>query len=598
MAIVPVSKVTLYGTADQKDAILDGLQDLGCMHLVDLGERAGAVRSTSWISAEAHRAVKFLRTCPVERRSVSDEADFRFDEVVQAALRIEQRQQQLREEREELKLAMDALTPWGDFSLPPAGELGNLRLWFYIVPHYRLRAIDVPGLAWHVVSRDHRFAYVVVMAAEEPENMPVPRVRLDDRPLSELEWRLEKVEAEQEELHWQRVALTRWNRLLSRTIALADDRAARQQAAQRARNDPSMFAVQGWVPEEELQRLRSFAGGHALGLTIEAPAAVDAPPTLLKNRGVSAGGQDAVTFYTTPAYCAWDPSAAVFVSFSVFFAMIMADAGYALLLAGLVILLWRRCGRSDGGRRLRKLLLGVVIASTAYGIAVGSYFGLPPAAGSIWQRLHVLDTADTALMMQVSVAIGAVHLAMANLALAWHRRWSPMMLSSLGWVGILLGGLVFGFGGSGSLPRAELTRWGGWTVVAGMVVVLMFSSDRPLRSFQWRDHGARLLDGLRSLTAVTRAFGDVLSYLRLFALGLASAQLAATFNDLTYQASSSAGMGMLLAGLVVVFGHGLNFALAIMSGVVHGLRLNCIEFFGWGLPEEGYPFEPFCRKAA
>jgi V/A-type H+-transporting ATPase subunit I len=87
-----------------------------------------------------------------------------------------------------------------------------------------------------------------------------------------------------------------------------------------------------------------------------------------------------------------------------------------------------------------------------------------------------------------------------------------------------------------------------------------------------------------------------LSYLRLFALGLASAQLAVTFNGLSQDAAKIGGVGTLLAILIAVFGHGINFVLAIMGGVVHGLRLNCIEFFNWSLTEEGRPFQPFRKK--
>jgi len=147
-------------------------------------------------------------------------------------------------------------------------------------------------------------------------------------------------------------------------------------------------------------------------------------------------------------------------------------------------------------------------------------------------------------------------------------------------------------------PQADLVRFGTIGLITGVISVLLFSSERTLFSLRLSNHLWRLLDGLQALTGISRAFGDVLSYLRLFALGLASAQLAATFNELIYKASCCAGIGSALAVVAVVFGHGLNFTLAIMSGVVHGLRLNCIEFFGWGLPDEGYPFEPFCKKAA
>ena len=101
-----------------------------------------------------------------------------------------------------------------------------------------------------------------------------------------------------------------------------------------------------------------------------------------------------------------------------------------------------------------------------------------------------------------------------------------------------------------------------------------------------------------SLTGISKAFGDVLSYLRLFALGLASSQLAATFNEIAGSIAKSRGIGLLAAILILVVGHGLNFVLAVIGGVVHGLRLNCIEFFNWSLPEEGYPFQAFDKKAS
>jgi V/A-type H+-transporting ATPase subunit I len=107
----------------------------------------------------------------------------------------------------------------------------------------------------------------------------------------------------------------------------------------------------------------------------------------------------------------------------------------------------------------------------------------------------------------------------------------------------------------------------------------------------------RVLEGLQALTGASKAFGDVLSYLRLFALGLASAQLATTFNDLAHGATEMPGVGILLALLIVLVGHGINLLLGIVSGVVHGLRLNCIEFFSWSLTDEGYPFRAFCKKA-
>ena len=109
----------------------------------------------------------------------------------------------------------------------------------------------------------------------------------------------------------------------------------------------------------------------------------------------------------------------------------------------------------------------------------------------------------------------------------------------------------------------------------------------------------RAIKGLSALTRLTKAFGDVLSYLRLFALGLASASLAVAFNDMAAGVREAMpGIGLLFALLILVLGHALNFVLAIASGVIHGLRLNFIEFFDWGVKEEGHLFRAFRRKGS
>ena len=262
MAIVPVAKVTLYGTADQKDAVLNGLQELGCLHLLDLNESREHQPEGKQSLPDALQALKYLRACPIHRRAVKEDADFQLDDVVGQALSIQQQVQQLQTERDELKQAIATLTPWGDFRLPSKGELGDLRFWFYVIPHYRLSSLEPLTATWQVVARDQRFAYVIVLSAEEPSEMPVPRARLDDRPLAELQDRLEAVESELEELHWQRVRLTRWIQQLCRTLGRAEDRAARQHAAESALDAPTMFAIQGWAPQSQLEPITLFARSH------------------------------------------------------------------------------------------------------------------------------------------------------------------------------------------------------------------------------------------------------------------------------------------------------------------------------------------------
>ena len=171
-----------------------------------------------------------------------------------------------------------------------------------------------------------------------------------------------------------------------------------------------------------VHKIEEFARKHALALSAKEPEPEDNPPTLLDNPELLAGGENTVTFYMTPGYRTWDPSVVVFFSFTVFFAMILSDAGYALMLSVALLLMWRKLGRTCSGIRLRNLFSAVVVASVGYGLMVGSYFGVSPAEGSILASWKVLDTMDQSTMMRLSILIGVLHLVLANLVTAWRLR--------------------------------------------------------------------------------------------------------------------------------------------------------------------------------
>lgn len=594
MSIVPLDKVTLVGLAADKEVVLDGLQRLGCTHLISLRPAPSEPEKAPSPRAErAYRALKYLSDFPNRRRQIQDAADFDVDRLVEQALANQQRTREVSDRRDFLRKRIKGLEPWGDFDFPPEDALAGLRLWFYLVPLKEMGRVEANReLIWQEVHRDHGQAYVVVVAAEEPrvDAMPVMRTRAGALPLRQLQRRLAATEVELEELEDERAASTRWMTLLMRNLARAEDRAALTYAASLTRDEEGVFALQGWIPSRDVARLGELVRHHELAFLSEPPDEAELPPTLIEEPAAVAGGKDLVNFYMTPSYRSWDPSLVVFVSFALFFAMILSDAGYALLIGLLLAWFWRRLGASPIGRRLRGVGAALVVCSVAWGVLVGSYFGASPPEGSLLGPLKVLDLGDHALMMRLSIVIGVAHVALANGSLAWHTWGRPRAWAHLGWVLMLLGALLWWLvGGEVGLGLGVAS------IALGAVAVFWFSSDRAIeRPLDWL---LRIVDGLLAMTQVTKAFGDVLSYLRLFALGLASASLAVTFNQLAGEVAAAApGVGLLFAILILLLGHAINLALAIMSGVVHGLRLNCIEFFNWGLPEEGHPFRSFAKK--
>jgi len=565
------------------------------MHLISLQPPPSEPETAPPERAEdAYKALRYLMDVRKKRRQVSDRGAFDLDTVVQQALGSQQRRREAEDRRDFLIHRIKQLTPWGSFRLPPLQELGGYRLWFYCLPLRQMGAVDELGLPWQEIYRDNRFAYLVVIARDEPPHdlMPVPRIRTGAVPLEQLQHELEQAEIALEELNAEHQALSRWVFLLSQNLARAEDKAALSYAAAQTRETEGILIVQGWLPRHELERVERFGREHALAVLREPPGPDELPPTLFDNPPLLGGGEDLVSFYQTPSYRDWDPSLVVFFSFALFFAMILADAGYALVLGVLVAYYWERMGKTPKGCRFRLLAVWVLGASFLYGVLVGSYFGLSPPPGTLPAGLHVLDLNDFDAMMRISIIIGCLHIVLANGAAAHRIGRFPENARPLGWLAVVAGGMLLWL----SWQRHPLLEGlGAALLVVGVVLVGLLASRRKVVSV--KTGLLRLLDGLAALTNLTKIFGDVLSYLRLFALGLASASLAITFNQLAAQVEGAfPGLGLLLGILILVLGHSINLGLAIISGFVHGLRLNFIEFFNWGLSEEGYPFRAFAKK--
>jgi len=589
MSIVALVKVTAYGYLSDKARILEDLQNFGCLHIISLspGKEAAAHGGPS---SEAREALNFLFSCPNRRKQVQHSSDFNPIIVERQALNLKSQINTLQDKRDFLLERIANLNPWGEFEFPPLEELGGRRLWFYLVPDYQKEDIPKDGLAWQEVKHDNRFHYIVVISEHEPEGMPVPRVRTGNRPAKELERELEAVEIALEDLQAERESLTRWCKLFAKSLNWLEDFAAREVVAQQTYDDSTLFALQAWTPAHQKEMLLAYAERQTLVMEITEPEAAEQPPTLLENERAFAGGQDLVLFYMTPNYRLWDPSTVVFFSFVLFFAIIISDAGYGALLGLLLLWKWKAWGQTKTMKRMRELMAYIVGACIVWGVMVGGYFGVMPKPGTFVANFQVLDVNNYNAMMILSILLGVVHLSIGNFADFRCKGDSPQRWAPIGWIGIIAGGFLVWIGTMGTGVLTVIKIVGILAMLGGGGLAFWFVSPHPV---WWK----RALGGFNIVPKLSAAFGDTLSYLRLFALGLAGSSLSGTFNSLGMALDDAVpGIGVLLAFFVIVFGHVLNFGLSLMGAVIHGLRLNYIEFFNWGMPEEGYLFKAFAKK--
>jgi V/A-type H+-transporting ATPase subunit I len=591
MAIVPLLKLTLCGLKADKQSVLEQLQNLGKAHLISLNKLVVSSESaTHQYTEKVLEALKYLNQSGRKRHQVINPAHFDLDAVVDQVLAVRQAIRQLTDHKDFLLNRIEEIKPWGNFNLVPDQDMGGYKCWFYIVPKRLMKKLDAE-LIYQVVHEDNINCYVVVLSRQEPSSsqMPVPRSHTGKKPLHELENELHALELAIEDKIAERESLTRWIGLMTRTLSEYQSNVELKVAHSITRDDEHLFMLQAWIPEPDKALFEQFAEQHQLAMMLETVAESELPPTLLSNKELLAGGEEVVRFYQTPAYSGWDPSITVFFSFALFFAMILSDAGYALMFAVFIALKWRRLGQSMQGRRLRVLASIALCFSMIWGVLIGSYFGFTPQPETLAGQLKILDINDFDSMMRLSILVGALHIILANAIRAIQLYGKKTMLAAVAWILLIVGGVLIWL----QIPDLLLVAQG--FLIIGGVMLLLFSSDQPVTKpmdLLWQ-----LVDGLKNLTSVTKIFGDILSYMRLFALGLASASLALTFNDLAQQVYSSvSGLGLLFSILIMVLGHGLNLLLCLMSGVVHGLRLNFIEFYNWSVSDEGYPFKSFSKK--
>ncbi|MBN1425855.1 V-type ATP synthase subunit I [Candidatus Fermentibacteria bacterium] len=356
--------------------------------------------------------------------------------------------------------------------------------------------------------------------------------------------------------------------------------------------------IAGWAKANDVARISALVEreGDAAVLARD-PLPGEEPPVVLRNAPLVAPCQAVTGLYGMPKYQEIDPTPLLAPFFVACFGIAVGEAGYGIILAVLSKLAKRFMKLSEGSARFMDLMFYCGIATFVAGMLMGSFFAidfasLPPSlAGlaTLHDRLILLDP-----LKQPLPFLGFV------LALGFLQVWT----------GVLIGGVVQWR--SGDRLRAVLYS-GGWMALLPLTAVLLIRpvvAGIPLR-YPWMaaaasvfvgaglgasSVGGRIGSGLFALYGITGFFGDVLSYSRLFALGLATGVMASVINILAAQAKNIPVVGWGIMALILVVGHPANLAINALGAFVHSARLQFVEFFTKFFEGGGRRFEPFARR--
>ncbi len=348
----------------------------------------------------------------------------------------------------------------------------------------------------------------------------------------------------------------------------------------------AVMALEGFVPRQVEDKLKSAFENRSFIYWAENPTPEDEPPILLKNGRFARLFEPISKLFALPAYNELDLTPYFAPFFMLFFGFCLGDAGY-----GIVILLGTLWYRSKAKAELKPVLtlahfLGA--ATILFGLLTGTVFGINLLeADYAWMGHARKIMIDSQQAFNLALALGLVQTLFGLVLQAINRARQYSLaygMPPIGWIILLLSLLDIGM-------LKALAPYSAWTAWFGVALIVFFSSPKG-------GILGRVGKGLWDLYGITGFFGDLLSYVRLFALGISSAILGFVINDIAMQIKGVAPViGPVLFVVFLIVGHGANLLISSLGSFVHPMRLTFVEFYkNAGFSGGGKAYEPFASR--
>ena len=498
---------------------------------------------------------------------------------------------------------MAARLPWGDFDKARLAQLESLgyAVRYYRVPEKKFSQEWAALYPLEVISEDKANVWFVTVAPKGDEyTFPVEPIAAPEGSWKEAE---AEVKALNEQIIKAKGLLVKYQseipamqetdrqRLVDLEMYLA--KASTEQKA-----DNMLSVLEGFAPVENDEQLCKTFDEMGVLYIREDAAEQDNPPIRLKNGWFASLFEVLTGMYGMPGYKEFDPTPILAPFYLLFFAMCMGDAGYGLVLILFGLGVTKKLINIDMFKNIGPLISVLGVGTLVVGLVLGTAFGINLAEAAWYPAalkkfMITGDIAGFPAQMILALGIGVFHicLAMVVKAIGYTKRFGfKENVSTWGWLILILGGLILAAVGMTNLlsPVAMKIAVIALAVVSGLGIFIFNTPGKnPLANI-----GSGLWDTYNMITGL---LGDVLSYIRLYALGLAGGMLGQAFNILGGMMVEN-GFGpinWLPFALIVLFGHTLNLAMSCLGAFVHPLRLTFVEYFkNAGYEGKGKEYSP------
>ena len=601
--IEKMKKFTFLVTDREYEGFIESIRELGVVHVTQLqqGATSTELQEAIYLEQRYARALDFLKIYGTKYALKLGAVAPEYDTPLSLLQKVEDLQVQenvLLHEEDELKKEFEMLEPWGDFSPEKVQRLSEtigMEMHFFRCTSKRFKAEWLDNFFAVPVNEYDKKTYFVTFSESRPE-IAAEHITLPQKSLSQLHAEIGEVKKQKFMVRQQMSAVA--NALLP----------VLEEGMLEVRNDISLNKVHlssektcgdvlhlmlGWVRADSTAPLTEYLDKSHIYYDMEDPAYEDDVPVQITNGRFSRLFEPILKMYSLPNYTDLDPTEFFAPFFMLFFGLCMGDAGYGLLifLVGLFLALKGAQDMRPYGR-LAMWLGGTTVVC---GLATGTLFGIDLTQQS-WAFLEPVKPYflnDNGVgpifgyspMMVISVIIGMVQVLLGMIlkgCKAIKNYGWPYAVGTFSWVAALLGAIVlYGLPACG----VELAMWVQYLLmgIIGISAVGIFLYNNPA---SYKKPVLGVLSNIgggvwETYGMATGLLGDLLSYIRLFALGLTGGVLGGVFNSLALDMTATLPLWLRILVMVIILllGHGITFALSMISAFVHPMRLTFVEFF-------------------
>ena len=598
--IAKMKKLTFLIYHKDYDAFLKSIRNLGVIHVVTKAQGTAeneALQESVRLSARYQAAIKCLQGMNVPAAVHAGDA-LKGKKALDDVEGLQRQEQQLAARLQALGKEETALEPWGNFnpdSIKRLRDAGH-RIDFYICSEKQFKEEWTDLYHATVINRvGSRLYFITITPVGECVELDVEAAKLPDVALSDLQARLEDIRRQQENVkkRMEELAETAIPDLqAAQTRVCADIEFSKVVLSGDSLADDKLVLLQGWAPVAQVEKIKEYLSAQEAYYEIADPTPDDDVPICFANNRFFRLFEPIMRLYMLPKYNELDLTPFFAPFFMLFFGLCLGDIGYGLFML-LVTTVYRLAARKVGeGLKPILTLVQILGASTMVcGLLTGTFFGfsLYEIQLPLFQRMKEAIALDNQQMFNLSLILGVIQiifgmiLKTVNLTIQLGFKYA---VGTIGWLFVLVSTGI-AFAAPGVMPMGGTVH----LVLLGVGVLMAYLYNSPDKNI-FVNFGLGLWD---SYNMATGLLGDVLSYVRLFALGLSGGILASVFNSL------AAGMspdniiaGPIVMALIFVIGHAINIFMNVLGAMVHPMRLTFVEFFkNSGYEGGGKEYKPF-----